>query len=84
MKPKAEKYGGSSIELREEKGEQMLMVNGEQLRYGRLPDGKYFLHDYAYDWTDDLMELGKKYIDYKAKAEKARPESEARQKEDTK
>ena len=55
MKPGREKYEGHDIELREHEGQFELRVDGARLRYGLLPGGLYYLHDYAYDWTDDLI-----------------------------
>lgn len=41
-----------------------LLIDGESVRYGQLPDGSFALHDYAYDWTGDLVDLARRYIDY--------------------
>jgi hypothetical protein len=77
-------YKGHRIELRErehkreekpqrdEKPE--LLIDDVPIHYGQLPNGKYFLHDYAFDWTDDLIELARRYIDYRSKAEAIRRE----------
>lgn len=39
-----------------------LLVDGEPVRHGRLPDGKYFLYDNAYVWSDDLSGLGRQLV----------------------
>lgn len=44
-----------------------LYVDGRNIPYGKLQGGKYYLHDYAYDWDEDLISLAKKYIDYSKK-----------------
>lgn len=43
----------------------VLLIDGAQVDYDQLPDGKYFIHENAYYWTDNLMELGRKIIDYR-------------------
>jgi len=47
-----------------------LLIDGANVPYGQFQEGKYFLHDYAYDWVDDLTELARRYIDYRDKADK--------------
>lgn len=42
-----------------------LIIDGVPVRYGRLPDGKYVLHEYAYDSRDDLMDLARRFIEYR-------------------
>ncbi|GAA5163962.1 hypothetical protein [Ornithinimicrobium tianjinense] len=39
-----------------------LLVDGEPVRHGRLPGGKYFLYDNAYVWSDDLRGLGRQLV----------------------
>ncbi len=41
-----------------------LKIDGKQKKYGRLPEGKFYLRDYAYDWQDDLGDLARRYVDY--------------------
>ncbi len=76
-----EEYKGHRIEWRSEqvgrdspaeaKGEAApdLLIDGVPIGHGQLPDGLYFLHDYAYDWQDDLMELARRFVDYRTKTE---------------
>jgi hypothetical protein len=47
-----------------------LLIDEEPVSYGQLPDGSYFLHEYAYDWQGDLTQLAHRFIDYKDKTEK--------------
>jgi hypothetical protein len=65
-----------ALSARESAGdaEPELVVDDEPVRYGQLPDGQYFLHDYAYDWRYDLMDLAKGYIDYRQTTEERRRE----------
>ena len=63
---------GHRIELRKEKGKPVLLMDDRPLRYGQLPDGRYFLDDYAYDWSDDLMEVAERYAAYLKRVEKVR------------
>jgi predicted NUDIX family NTP pyrophosphohydrolase len=52
-----------------DQGEELeLRIDGESVRYGRLPDGQYALDEYAYDWSDDLMDLARKAIEYRDRA----------------
>jgi len=85
MEPeRQEEYKGHRIELRareqrarealrasdvEPEEELELLINDRPVPYGQLPDGRYFLHDYAYDWRDNLMDLARGFIDYQSRAE---------------
>jgi hypothetical protein len=70
-------YQRNRIELREREGGPQLLIDNMPVRYGQLANGQYFLHDYAFDWTDDLIELARRYIDYRRKAEEIRRERRA-------
>ena len=88
MEPeRQEEYKGHRIELRareqrarealrasdvEPQEELELLINDRPVPYGQLPDGRYFLHDYAYDWRDNLMDLARGFIDYQSRAEEIR------------
>ena len=88
MEPQHQEYKGHHIELRvhdtadlsargTEREEQLeLLIDDQPFRYGQFPDGQYFLHEYAYDWTDNLMDLTKRFIDYRDRADKIRRETE--------
>ncbi|GGY55210.1 twin-arginine translocation pathway signal protein [Streptomyces tanashiensis] len=65
-------YEGHRIELVSREVGAELLIDDEQVPYGRLPQGDFFLHDYAYDWTDDLMDLAQRWIEYQAKADSLR------------
>lgn len=65
MKPERQQFRGRQIEIREGKDGPELEIDGVPIRYGRLPDGRFFLDDYAYDWTDDLADLARRYIEYR-------------------
>ena len=49
-----------------------LHIDEQPVRFGQLPDGRYALEEYAFDWTDDLMELARRFIDYRERAEEIR------------
>ena len=49
-----------------------LRIDEQPVRFGQLPDGRYALEEYAFDWRDDLMELARRYIDYREGAEEIR------------
>lgn len=87
MEPQREEYKGHHIELRPhavsqpralrrehaaEKEQLELAIDNQPVKYARMADGSYALHEYLYDWSNNLMDLAKKYIDYREKAEKIR------------
>ena len=49
-----------------------LRIDEQPVRFGQLPDGRYALEEYAFDWRDDLMELARRFIDYREKAREIR------------
>ena len=57
-----------------------LHIDEQPVRYGQLPDGLYALYEYAYDWQDDLMDLARRFIDYRDRAEEIRREAESGEK----
>lgn len=65
-------YKGHRIELRAREAEPELLIDDVPVRHGQLPDGKYFLHEYAYDWRDNLMDLAQRFIDYRERADAIR------------
>jgi len=89
MEPEREEYKGHSIELRLREGLEAareedpdlqdleLNIDEQPVRYGQLPDGRYALEEYAYDWTDDLMDLARRFIDYRERAEQIQREAES-------
>jgi hypothetical protein len=79
MVPEPQEHKGRRVEVQTpDSDEQVLLVDGEPVPYGRLPDGQYFLREYAYDWSDDLMELATRWIDYRDRADAARRAAERR------
>jgi hypothetical protein len=88
MAPETQEHKGHRIEFRrpedgerrarEDEGaaEPELLIDGQPVRYGQLPDGKYYLEEYAYDWQDDLMDLARRFIDYRDKTDEVRRERE--------
>ena len=65
MKYERQQFKGRQIEIRDGKDGPELRIDDVPMRYGRLPDGLFFLDDYAYDWADDLVELARRYIAYR-------------------
>ena len=88
MESERQEYKGHSIELRareavaeaepeaEPEAAREPLIDDEPVRYGQLPDGSYALHEYAYDWHDNLLDLAKRYIDYRDRADEIRHERE--------
>ena len=70
--------GQEGLEQEELEQEELeLLIDDRPVRYGRLPDGRYALHEYAYDWQGDLIDLAQRFIDYRDKAEEIRREAES-------
>lgn len=67
-------YEGFRIELHEHDGKPELLIDNMPVQYGQLPNGAYFLYEYAFDWSDDLMKLAQKFIDHRRKADRIRRE----------
>lgn len=79
MVPQPQEHKGRRVELQTPASdERVLLVDGEPVPYGRFPDGQYFLREYAYDWSDDLMELATRWIDYRDRVDAARRAAEGR------
>ena len=92
MQPERQEYKGHRIELRPREGreesrareaereeERELLIDDQPVRYGQLPDGLYALEEYAFDWTDNLMDLARRFIDYRERAEEIWREAESGQ-----
>ena len=62
---------GDDLELRDLE----LLIDEQPVRYGQLPDGRYALEEYAFDWRDDLMDLARRFIDHRERAEEVRREA---------
>ena len=73
MKPECQEYKGHTIELREREGKIDLLIDNIPVRYGQH-HGMYRLHEYAFDPTDNLIELAQKFINYRQKADQIRRE----------
>ena len=83
MEPESQNYKDHQIEIRprdDRDREGILLLDGTSLAYGRLDDGQYYLKDYAYEWSDDLVDLARRYVNYLERAEEARTNQEARAK----
>jgi hypothetical protein len=89
MEPEREEYKGHRIELRPREGLEAereedpdlqdleLQIDEQPVRYRQMPDGSYALEEYDFDWTDDLMDLARRFIDYRERAEEIRREAES-------
>jgi hypothetical protein len=80
MEPQRQEYKGHTIELRAPEGredELELLIDKQPVRYSQLPDGRYALEEYAYDWHKNLPDLAQRFIDYREKAEQIRREDES-------
>lgn len=85
MKPERREHKGHSIEVRAAKAtrgakkkahkqahEAELLIDGELVPFGQLPDGSFYLDEYAYDPQVDLMTLATRFVDYRIKADALR------------
>ena len=72
MKPERQDHEGHSIELRVHEAAPELLIDGVPVRHGRLPDGQFFLHEYAYDTSDDLMDVARRFVAYRRRAAESR------------
>jgi hypothetical protein len=89
MEPERQEYKGHSIELRAPEGREEravaaereekldLLIDDESVRYSQLPDGRYTLEEYAYDWTNDLLDLAQRFIDYRDSSDEIRRETDS-------
>ena len=89
MEPERQEYKGHRIELRPREGlaaeraedlelqDLELRIDEQPVRYGQLPDGRYALEEYAFDWRDELMDLAQRYIDYRERAQEILREAES-------
>jgi len=82
MQPTSENYKGHRIEVRpratdggadaDQADDGELIIDDRTIPYGRLPDGQYFIHEYAYDWSTDLPELARRLVDHREQAAEVR------------
>jgi hypothetical protein len=92
MESQRQEYKGHPIELRAREADDLrapeaereedleLRIDDEPIRYGQLPGGMYALHEYAYDWTDNLMDLARRFIDYRERVEEIRRKADSGEK----
>jgi len=52
------------IVVKSQGGVPQLLIDGVAMRYGRLPGGLFFLHQYAYDPSNNLKSLAQKFLAY--------------------
>jgi hypothetical protein len=75
MASQSDHYRGHVIELYQHQSETggaaepELTVDSITVPHGRLPSGQYFFYNYAYDWGDDLIDLGRRFVDYRNRVE---------------
>lgn len=70
MRPESTEYKSHRIAVVKEGDKLVPVLDGRRLRYGQFPDGLYYLEDYAFDWSEDLEELVRKYVDHLDRAKK--------------
>ncbi len=89
MDPEVQEHRGHRIQIRPRGVGEMhtaaedqevdfeLLIDDEPVHYGRLADGSYALHEYAYDWQPDLMSLARRFIDYRDQAQATQSTAES-------
>jgi len=89
MEPERQEYKGHRIVLRPredleperqedpELQDLELHIDEQPVRFEQMPDGRYALEEYAFDRRDDLMDLARRYIDYRERAQEIRREAES-------
>ena len=74
MQPTTENYQGHEIQVRarpaahadsDSPADAELIIDNEAVPYGQLPSGQYYLHETAYEWSEDLLELARRLVDYR-------------------
>jgi hypothetical protein len=78
MKPENHDYEGHRIEFFEREGKGELLIDNNRVQYGQLPNGQYFLHEYPFDWSDDLIEVARRFLKYRERVDKVRREHASR------
>jgi hypothetical protein len=72
--PLNETYRGHKIITRKKGKRTELLIDGVRIKFGQDAAGLYYLQPYAYDRAESLLEVVKRYLDYRAKQEKRKPE----------
>lgn len=66
-----ETYRGHEIEIFSDDPGRRVVIDGEPFRYGQVGD-EFYLEAYAYDRSTSLVEVVRKFVDYRDKANAAR------------
>jgi len=72
MEPQRLEYKGHRIELRARAQELELLIDDQPIRYRPMSDGTYALDEYAYDRSQNLIDVAKRFIDYRDRADEIR------------
>ena len=76
MNSEKHEYKGHHIELRSPEPEleilessqplpPELFIDGKTVLYGRFPGGLYAIHENAFEWGEELLDVARKFIDYR-------------------
>jgi hypothetical protein len=72
-----EHHGHKIALLKSGDGEPVLLIDGERIRYGQDDGGLYYLSPYAYDRDESLLEVVRRYVEYRDRAAEIRSEQGA-------
>lgn len=70
MEDQQESYKGTKIILSRKKNRTQLSIGGEDIEFGQDAAGQFYLKPFAYARHDSLMEVARRYIDYRATVNK--------------
>ena len=77
MKQTTVEHEGHEIEVVGDASAPTLLVDGEPVRWGQFADdGQFFFYRYAYDPDDSLVEVAKRYVEYRDRVDRVRSTSE--------
>jgi hypothetical protein len=77
MKSKKVEHNGHKIEVAARAHDADLLIDGEPVRWGQFSgDGQFFLYRYAYDPDDSLIEVARRYVEYRERVEQHRAAEE--------
>lgn len=65
-----ETYKNHEIVVRPKGKRTELLIDGVRTKFGQDAGGLFYLQPYAYDRAESLVEVVKRYLDYRARQEK--------------
>lgn len=73
-------HRGHTIELRARddvrRAGPELRIDDRPVDYGQLANGLFYLLEYAYDWSDDLVDVARRFVDYQIRTDELPPRND--------